>query len=285
MNANFRNMPIFFLTIFFAFVNIFGQTKTPILNYPLYKKALLNESTAPNYILVSVKNENSQFEIICIVAPFLLGAIHKEFDIAYSVNGERKALDFALKNKEMKFSFQNDSAAQNIKPRYTTTILKKVFNYFSEMSTYDLLNRPSSYKSYLLNILKTDKIDYASYRDATAFLLLKRNILPTRGCVSGNLYVTDDNVPIQFINYDKFIGNKFSTLLKVIGDREYDYQFINEPPLKLVGCQLSFETDQRMLVYFQDITSQPKFNIEGDWDFEKLNEEVISSIKMISRDN
>ena len=172
MNVNFRNMPIFFLTIFFAFVNIFAQSKIPILNYPLYKKALLNESTAPNYILVSVKNENSEFEIICIEAPFLLGAIHKEFDMADSVNGERKALDFALKNKEMKFSFQNDSATQNIKPRYTKTILKKVFNYFSEMSTYDVLNGPSSFKSYLLNILKTDKIEYASYRDATAFLLL-----------------------------------------------------------------------------------------------------------------
>ena len=214
---------IFFPIITFAFcINLLnGQKINYTLNYNLYKKALLNESTAPNYILISVQSGDIDYEVICIEAPFLLGAIHKELSFDYSIDGENKAIDYALEKVNMKFLFQSDSAIQNIKPRYSQEILEEVINYFCAISTNELLNGPDSFELYLRKIWKDKEKDFSAYRDATAFVLLTRGILPTRDCFAGNLYVSSENKPLKYFDSSVFIGLKFGDLLKELGERKY----------------------------------------------------------------
>jgi hypothetical protein len=87
-----------------------------------FRAALLNDSTAPSFVLITVRNgRDGSTKTGCTEAPFLLGAIHKENAIPYDDAGDRKAFEIALSAKGHVFTFRNSAAFWNIafdNPRY-----------------------------------------------------------------------------------------------------------------------------------------------------------------------
>ena len=80
-----------------------------------FRAALTNSSTSPSCILITVQDvRNGSTRTDCTLAPFLLGAIHKERDLPYDSASERAVLDVALTTKDHFFSFRNPAALANI---------------------------------------------------------------------------------------------------------------------------------------------------------------------------
>lgn len=74
----------------------------------MFCAAIANESTAPNYVVVTVKNiKTGEQKEICTEAPFLIGAVTRE------TNAKTYELD-CEKYKDLYFEFSNDSALWNI---------------------------------------------------------------------------------------------------------------------------------------------------------------------------
>jgi hypothetical protein len=83
--------------------------------YPNYAKAIKNESTFQNFLVVKVKNlNNGEVREYCTKGNFLKGALHRELNLGYSKDGIIKVYETAIKNKERYFEFKNDSAIWNI---------------------------------------------------------------------------------------------------------------------------------------------------------------------------
>jgi len=74
----------------------------------MFCAAIANLSTAPNYVVVNVKNLNTgEMKEFCTEAPFLIGAITRE------TGAKTYGLD-CEKYKDLYFEFSNDSALWNI---------------------------------------------------------------------------------------------------------------------------------------------------------------------------
>jgi hypothetical protein len=56
---------------------------------------------------------------VAVPAPFLLGAIHREYHLGYTATGEARALKIALGQADRVFQFKSPAAAKNVEPRYT----------------------------------------------------------------------------------------------------------------------------------------------------------------------
>ena len=83
--------------------------------YPNYVKAIKNESTFQNFLVIKVKNlNNGEIREYCTKGNFLKGALHRELNLGYSKDGIIKVYETAIENKERYFEFKNDSAIWNI---------------------------------------------------------------------------------------------------------------------------------------------------------------------------
>ena len=83
--------------------------------YANYAKAIKNESTFQNFLVIKVKNlNNGEIREYCTKGNFLKGALHRELNVGYSKKGIIKVYETALQNKERYFEFKNDSAIWNI---------------------------------------------------------------------------------------------------------------------------------------------------------------------------
>ena len=95
-----------------------GQPQGRGQMWALYVKALKNQSTAPNYVLITVVDSRTGTNrVVCTEAPSLLGAIHQEHELAYNEKGERKAMSLALAQRDRTFKFSNPEAIKNVQPR------------------------------------------------------------------------------------------------------------------------------------------------------------------------
>lgn len=155
----------------------------------MYEKALANYSTAPLFVLVKVRSsEAAEGRVVCIVAPFLLGAIGREY-------GGAKQQKIALSSNRT-FTFKNPAAYENVQPRYTPEILEEARRLIKSKSREDLIqglkptgngaNEGGSLHSFY-KPLKGER--YAVYRDALAHALLERGILVGQGDPVGSLYL------------------------------------------------------------------------------------------------
>ena len=161
----------------------------------LFQKALKNESTATNYILINVVNDKTgKTTVVCTEAPFLLGAIHREYKIAFDKPGSAKALAIALSGAKaappLTFHFSNPDALKNLTQ----------YSRLEQVAEMRAALRPYSNKQIVarlkgdgagLDKLYTDRKapDYNAYKDALAQALLERGLLPERGCYVGTLTV------------------------------------------------------------------------------------------------
>jgi hypothetical protein len=163
-------------------------------DWMLYAQALKNGSTAPNYVLITVvDNRTGKATLACTEAPFLLGAIHREREIAYDEKGCQRVMSLALARRNRTFKFSSPEAVRNVQPRYTRQQLEEMRELVKACSDDELRKGLTSRNTELRRRLFETRADdsYLAYRDAVAHLLLERGLLPRRGCVDG--FLTVDN--------------------------------------------------------------------------------------------
>ena len=96
--------------------------------YPLYVRAVENSSTFQYYLVITVKNmKTGKTREICTEGNFLQGALHIEYNIDYSKEGQEKIMRMAIDNKNRYFEFKNKKALANIGVNdYSPNDLKKL---------------------------------------------------------------------------------------------------------------------------------------------------------------
>jgi len=85
----------------------------------MYRRGLANQSSAPLFVLVTLVDTKSGSErTACVDAPFLLGSIHIEHQLAYDDAGISKAMTIALNQPNRRFTFKQAKARANVEPAY-----------------------------------------------------------------------------------------------------------------------------------------------------------------------
>jgi hypothetical protein len=147
-----------------------NQTKSK-----MFCVAIDNNSTAPNYIVIRVKNlKTGIIKEICTEAPFLLGALERELGQSnFSLNCQ--------KYKSRYFEFRNDSALWNIDfDLYNTTDLEKY------AKTVDIKKAVQQVRGGTLSSIGFPPHDRKQQR-MFAHLMFNNGVMMTRGCVAGNI--------------------------------------------------------------------------------------------------
>ena len=166
------------------------DTISEIQKFKMFCAALKNHSTAPNYVVVKVKNLNTgEIKEICTEAPFVEGAISRQigkFSFPTDCN------DYPNRY----FEFSADSALWNISfDLYTISELEE----YAE--TIDIGKIVQQIKDGILQE-KTFGINkrqtwQATRREQTMFahIMFNNGVMMTRGCFAGNvceLYIYDE---------------------------------------------------------------------------------------------
>jgi hypothetical protein len=151
----------------------------------MFRAAIANESTAPNYVLVTIRDErNDSSRLVCIEAPFLEGALHREHGIDYSESGQRRVRQLIFASRDRVYTLSRSDALANVAPRYSPAVLAEVRSMLASRTDAQLRAAPLDWI-----YARRSSDSYSAYRDAAAHVLLERGILCGRGCVAGNLYV------------------------------------------------------------------------------------------------
>ena len=96
------------------------------------------------------------------------------------------------------------------------------------------------------------------------------------------LIVNCTNNQSEKSNIEKdFVGKTVQEFLDSRQERYVEYQFVQEPPGKLIGCQFVYSPEMRIVLYAYELKHVKKFNIYGNWDFEKFKKETISAIEVV----
>lgn len=155
----------------------------------MFNKAINDNSTAPLYILINVPKYGK--DDICVPAPFLLGAIAMDRNLAYDREGEKKQIELAEANFGQAFSFSSSKALANVKPRYGQDQLAAAVRFAGNLSDEEIVRQLRSVDSPLHQLYARypDASRQMAYRDALACILLKRGILVGIQDISGMLFV------------------------------------------------------------------------------------------------
>ena len=155
-----------------------------------FSAAVLNESTAPSYVMITEVDGNTGTERqTCVIANFLLGAIHRENDLAFDRDGSIAAQHIALTTKDHVFTFRKQAALDNIPHYYSQEQLSQVREALMGLTNADLLN--ASQRGSALGQLGAGHggIAHNALRDATACVLIERGLSPGMGDITDELWV------------------------------------------------------------------------------------------------
>ncbi|MHB0756968.1 hypothetical protein [Polaribacter sp. M15] len=120
--------------------------------YPNYVKAIKNESTFQNFLVVKVKNlNNGEIREYCTKGNFLKGALHRELNLGYSKDGIIKVYETAIENKERYFEFKNDSAIWNISA-FDKYSMKELSEFENQIGIDSLIYRIENGKDWGITI-------------------------------------------------------------------------------------------------------------------------------------
>ena len=150
-----------------------------LAKYKMYVKGIKTLSTAPYYLVIKVKNKNTnETKELCTEAPFLSGAIEREYNYDYSL-----ADSIAISQKDRYFEFVNESALWNID--FELYNAKELQNYKNTINLEAYLDK-------ILNgDLKSKNFrtgEHArKYQRMFAHLLFNEGIMTRRGCIAGNI--------------------------------------------------------------------------------------------------
>ncbi len=185
-----RNILAF--TLAAVFVSSAGWAE-PTARDVLFRRALENASTAPSYVLITlISADGHGRRDVCVPAPFLLGAIHREYHLGYDGAGQKKAMDIALSQVDRIFRFHDPEAIQNVQPRYTEALLKEMHEKLAPLSRSELLAGFSGKDGALHSLYDRSRgARYMARRDAIAHVLAERDLLPGHGDIVGVLTVNE----------------------------------------------------------------------------------------------
>jgi len=140
--------------------------------YKMFCSALGNDSTAPNYIVVTVKNKKTgETKEVCTEAPFIEGAMGQETG----------GLTINYRNyKTRYFEFSKDSALWNISfDLYTKDDLDK---YVKTINVAEIVKQVKSGKLTSKTFMG-DRIEQLMF----AHIMFNNGIIMKRGCIAGNI--------------------------------------------------------------------------------------------------
>jgi len=145
----------------------------------MFRAALANGSTSPNYVLIKVRGPGDKAEhTICTTSNLFLGAIHIEYELGYTRADEKRVSDIALKQPERSFKFRKKKAIANLADYETSEALADVRRQFAGKKDSELLDH-----EFIRSITnKSPEASHKAYRDAVAHALLERGI----GCKMGD---------------------------------------------------------------------------------------------------
>jgi hypothetical protein len=174
----------------FVFVST-ALTRAGQYNDHLFRQALSNDSTAPDYVLITAMDSTTHTRrTICTTANALLGALHREYSIGYDAVGQKRIKEIALRQSNRVFSFKKRDAAENLVDHSTSEALAEVRRLFAAKTDGELFDQK------LIDSLTVFRRDlpyeqaearHTAYRDAVARALLQRGVGCTMGCVTDNL--------------------------------------------------------------------------------------------------
>lgn len=147
------------------------------IGYRNYLKAINNQSTVQNFVVIKVKNLNTkETKEICTKGNFLLGAIHSELNKPYDSAGRKKVQVFAASKTDRYFEFKNPEALKNV----------SFFSYKEKSSDHPDINA----KIQLIEKkLETEKVYSISLNDkemiSIAHKLFKKGYLTAENSCSG----------------------------------------------------------------------------------------------------
>jgi hypothetical protein len=165
-----------FLLLTFVFTSFFARAGG--YTQAMFRNALANHSTAPDYVLVKITGSEGKSErTVCTTANLFLGAIHLEYGLSYTEADEKRAIDIALQQPERSFTFHNKKAIDNLVDHETPEALADVRKQFVAKKDSDLFDH-----DFIDSLSKPSTADHVAYRDAVAHALLERGI----GCRMGD---------------------------------------------------------------------------------------------------
>ena len=154
----------------------------------MFQKAFENTSTAPDFILVTIRDGRSgEDSVRCIESNFLRGAIHEENGIGYDEAGSARVLAIALKHFQEPVTLKNRKALKNVTPRYTPEQLAAARKVLGEASAAQLRDRA------FIDKLCNGRAPQLE-RNAAAHVLLEHGVRCGRGCVAGELWIEETTV-------------------------------------------------------------------------------------------
>lgn len=150
-----------------------------LIKYKMYVKGIETLSTAPYYVVIKIKNQNTnEIRELCTEAPFLSGAIAREYNCDFS-----QADSIAISHKDRYFEFSNDSALWNIS--YDLYSISDLENYEKSINldkiVTDIKSKKLTSKTFPMSNKRKDK------QVMLAHLLFNEGVLTTRGCIAGNI--------------------------------------------------------------------------------------------------
>lgn len=156
-----------------VYSSTFGQVNDQT-KYEMFCSALSNFSTAPDYLVVTVKNLNTgETKDICTEASFLNGAVYRE-------TGDFKISLDCKEHKDRYFEFKKDSAFWNISfDLYTTAELD---SFAETINVNEITNQVKSGKL-TSKTFKGDRKEQIMF----AHLMFNNGIMMNRGCLAGNI--------------------------------------------------------------------------------------------------
>ena len=156
-----------------------------------FAAAFANRSTSPRYVLITIINDKTgSQQTICTLATFFDGAIHYQYHLPYTAEGERKSRKIALTSSGRTYHFSQSNALRNLRIRYTPQILIQVRSQLKNVSTSTLVKGLSH--SGKMNEIYTKQKSFgmfAAYRDALAYVLIERGLQPEQADMTGGLYL------------------------------------------------------------------------------------------------
>lgn len=172
--------------------DIFDKYSNDSIRNEIFKIAYQNTSTAPSYIVFKAVDLNTgKTKEICCEAPFLSGAMEREFAQDYDAKGSEFIDSLILQNTNKVFKFKNKEALKNIgfeqypdSARIREVALKNNLEYF--VAKYGANDSIAS-------------IDFSEYKDkfaqlVFAHIMFECGIVTSRDCIAGNyLWFGDPN--------------------------------------------------------------------------------------------
>ncbi len=147
--------------------------------YKMFVKAIDDNSTAPYYVVIKVKDMKAGIEKeICTEAPFLCGAIYKELNCNIFQSDS-----IAKTHSDRYFEFNNDSALWNIS--FDLYSAKDLADYKSTINMVSLINDIKSGEIKGKTFL--DKNNRLKNQRMFSHLLINQGIMVRRGCIAGNM--------------------------------------------------------------------------------------------------